>query len=181
MRDISGDTPGEQLFNPTIRNIPILSSKLPPKVSPLQKEVLTDKNLGPIPGGLGSQLTGLKQKEKNPILREIDRLAIPYSVWNPRTGDKVMDRRQASIMGDESPYIITDLIMSDMYQNMDDIDKKVFLETFLKDSKSAAFKRLKKAMDKDDPKRIGEYEFKRKYTDSEEKLIEKWYLRLLAY
>ena len=177
VRDTRGDTVAEKLLNPTLRNIPSIpylglegEAMLPPRRSPLRPGVIEQQPIGPLPGGIASQVTGANLQVKNPVQREVDRLAVNYSIWNPRTGNKEMDRRQAAIMGEYAPRIES-FIMSDMYQNMDDARKKVALEEVLKSFKSMALNRLKSAMAQDDPELLKQYKIEQKTTKSQENLL----------
>ena len=178
VRDTRGDTVAEKLLNPTLRNIPSIPSlglegeaMLPPRRSPLRPGVIEQQPIGPLPGGIASQVTGANLQTKTPVQREVDRLAINYSIWNPRTGNKEMDRRQTAIMGEYAPQIES-FIMSDMYQNMDDARKKVALEEVLKRFKSMALDRLKGAMAQDDPELLRQYMIEQKTTKSQEGLLQ---------
>lgn len=177
VRDTRGDTVAEKLLNPTLRNIPSIPSlglegeaMLPPRRSPLRPGVIEQQPIGPLPGGIASQITGANLQTKTPVQREVDRLAINYSIWNPRTGNKEMDRRQTAIMGEYAPQIES-FIMSDMYQNMNDARKKVALEEVLKRFKSMALDRLKGAMANDDPELLRQYMIEQKTTKSQEALL----------
>ena len=170
VRDTRGDTVAEKLLNPTLRNIPGAETLLPPRRSPLRPGVIEQEPIGPLPAGIASQVTGANLQVKNPVQREVDRLAVNYSIWNPRTGNKEMDRRQAAIMGEYAPRIES-FIMSDMYQNMDDARKKVALEEVLKSFKSMALNRLKGAMAQDDPELLKQYKIEQKTTKSQENLL----------
>ena len=178
VRDTRGDTVAEKLLNPTLRNIPSIPSlglegeaMLPPRRSPLRPGVIEQQPIGSLPGGIASQVTGANLQTKTPVQREVDRLAINYSIWNPRTGNKEMDRRQTAIMGEYAPQIES-FIMSDMYQNMDDARKKVALEEVLKMFKSMALDRLKGAMAQDDPELLKQYMIEQKTTKSQEGLLQ---------
>ena len=171
VRDTRGDTTAEKLLNPTLRNIPGAETLLPPRRSPLRPGVIEQEPIGPLPGGIASQVTGANLQTKTPVQREVDRLAINYSIWNPRTGNKEMDRRQTAIMGEYAPQIES-FIMSDMYQNMDDARKKVALEEVLKRFKSMALDRLKGAMAQDDPELLRQYMIEQKTTKSQECLLQ---------
>ena len=171
VRDTRGDTVAEKLLNPTLRNIPVAETLLPPRRSPLRPGVIEQQPIGPLPGGIASQVTGANLQTKTPVHREVDRLAINYSIWNPRTGNKEMDRRQTAIMGEYAPQIES-FIMSDMYQNMDDARKKVALEEVLKRFKSMALDRLKGAMAQDDPELLRQYMIEQKTTKSQEGLLQ---------
>ena len=171
VRDTRGDTVAEKLLNPTLRNIPGAETLLPPRRSPLRPGVIEQEPIGPLPGGIASQVTGANLQTKTPVQREVDRLAINYSIWNPRTGNKEMDRRQTAIMGEYAPQIES-FIMSDMYQNMDDARKKVALEEALKRFKSMALDRLKGAMAQDDPELLRQYMIEQKTTKSQEGLLQ---------
>jgi hypothetical protein len=178
VRDTRGDTVAEKLLNPTLRNIPSIPSlglegeaMLPPRRSPLRPGVIEQQPIGPLPGGIASQVTGANLQTKTPVQREVDRLAINYSIWNPRTGNKEMDRRQTAIMGEYAPQIES-FIMSDMYQSMDDARKKVALEEVLKGFKSMALDRLKGAMAQDDPELLRKYMIEQKTTKSQEDLLQ---------
>ena len=172
VRDTRGDTTAEKLLNPTLRNIPGAETLLPPRRSPLKPGVIEQQPIGPLPGGIASQVTGANLQVKTPVQREVDRLAVNYSIWNPRTGNKEMDRRQTAIMGEYAPQIES-FIMSDMYQNMDDARKKVALEEVLKRFKSMALDRLKGAMAQDDPELLRQYMIEQKTTKSQEGLLQK--------
>jgi len=177
-RDTSGDTVAEKLLNPTLRNIPSIpflglegEAMLPPRRSPLKPGVIEQEPIGPLPGGIASQVTGANLQVKTPVQREVDRLDVNYSIWNPRTGNKEMDRRQTAIMGEYAPQI-EGFIMSDMYQNMDDARKKVALEEVLKRFKSISLDRLKGAMAQDDPELLKKYMMEQKTTKSQERLLQ---------
>jgi hypothetical protein len=171
VRDTRGDTVAEKLLNPTLRNIPGAETLLPPRRSPLRPGVIEQQPIGPLPGGIASQVTGANLQVKNLVQREVDRLDVNYSIWNPRTGNKEMDRRQTAIMGEYAPQIES-FIMSDMYQNMDDARKKVALEEVLKRFKSKALDRLKGAMAQDDPELLRQYMIEQKTTKSQEGLLQ---------
>lgn len=177
-RDTSGDTVAEKLLNPTLRNIPSIpflglegEALLPPRRSPLKPGVIEQESIGLLPGGIASQVTGANLQVKTPVQREVDRLDVNYSIWNPRTGNKEMDRRQTAIMGEYAPQI-EGFIMSDMYQNMDDARKKVALEEVLKRFKSISLDRLKGAMAQDDPELLKKYMMEQKTTKSQERLLQ---------
>lgn len=177
-RDTSGDTVAEKLLNPTLRNIPSIpflglegEALLPPRRSPLKPGVIEQESIGLLPGGIASQVTGANLQVKTPVQREVDRLDVNYSIWNPRTGNKEMDRRQTAIMGEYAPQIES-FIMSDMYQNMDDARKKVALEEILKRFKSISLDRLKNAMAQDDPELLKKYMMEQKTTKSQERLLQ---------
>jgi hypothetical protein len=170
VRDTRGDTVAEKLLNPTLRNIPGAETLLPPRRSPLRPGVIEQQPIGPLPGGIASQITGANLQTKTPVQREVDRLAINYSIWNPRTGNKEMDRRQTAIMGEYAPQIES-IIMSDRYQNMNDAEKKVALEEALKRFKSMALDRLKGAMAQDDPELLRQYMIEQRTTKSQEALL----------
>ena len=169
LRDPRGDTLGETIVGTTIKNLPIAERLLPVRRSPLAEGAIEQESMLGIPGGVAKQVTGLNLKKKNVVQREVDRLDVNYSIWNPRTGIKEMDRRQTAIMGEYSPRL-ADFIMSDQYQNMSDAKKKVILEEALKAVKSAALERLKGAMAEDDPEILNRYTIEKATTKSQEAL-----------
>jgi len=169
LRDPRGDTLGETIVGTTIKNLPIAEQILPVRRSPLAEGAIEQESMLGLPGGIAKQVTGFNVKKKNLVQREVDRLDVNYSIWNPRTGIKEMDRRQTAIMGEYSPRL-ADLIMSDKYQNMSDAAKKVFLEEALKAVKSAALERLKGAMAEDDPELLDRYTIEKATTKSQEAL-----------
>jgi len=169
LRDPRGDTLGETIVGTTIKNLPIAEQLLPVRRSPLAQGAIEQEGMLGLPGGVAKQVTGLNVKKKNLVQREVDRLDVNYSIWNPRTGIKEMDRRQTAIMGEYSPRL-ADLIMSDKYQNMSDAAKKVMLEEALKLIKTAALDRLKGAMAEDDPEILKRYTIEKATTKSQEAL-----------
>jgi len=169
LRDPRGDTLGETIVGTTIKNLPIAERLLPVRRSPLAQGAIEQESMLGLPGGVAKQVTGLNLKKKNVVQREVDRLDVNYSIWNPRTGIKEMDRRQTAIMGEYSPRL-ADFIMSDQYQNMSDAKKKVILEEALKAVKSAALDRLKGAMTEDDPELLDRYTIEKATTKSQEAL-----------
>jgi len=169
LRDPRGDTLGETIVGTTIKNLPIAEQLLPVRRSPLAQGAIEQESMLGLPGGVAKQVTGLNVKKKNVVQREVDRLDVNYSIWNPRTGIKEMDRRQTAIMGEYSPRL-ADLIMSDKYQNMSDAAKKVILEEALKLIKTAALNRLKGAMVEDDPEILKRYTIEKATTKSQEAL-----------
>ena len=169
LRDPRGDTLGETIVGTTIKNLPIAERLLPVRRSPLAEGAIEQESMLGLPGGVAKQVTGLNLKKKNLVQREVDRLDVNYSIWNPRTGIKEMDRRQTAIMGEYSPRL-ADLIMSDQYQNMSDAAKKVILEDALKLIKTAALDRLKGAMAEDDPEILKRYTIEKATTKSQEAL-----------
>ena len=177
LRDPRGDTLGETIVGTTIKNLPIAEQLLPVRRSPLAQGAIEQESMLGLPGGVAKQVTGLNVKKKNLVQREVDRLDVNYSTWNPRTGIKEMDRRQTAIMGEISTYggesvpiPLADLIMSDQYQSMPDAAKKVLLEEVLKAVKSEALERLKGAMAEDDPELLGRYTIEKATTKSQEAL-----------
>jgi hypothetical protein len=169
LRDPRGDTLGETIVGTTIKNLPIAEQLLPVRRSPLAQGAIEQESMLGLPGGVAKQVTGLNVKKKNLVQREVDRLDVNYSIWNPRTGIKEMDRRQTAIMGEYSPRL-ADLIMSDKYQNMSDAAKKVMLEGALKLIKTTALDRLKGAMAEDDPEILKRYTIEQATTKSQEAL-----------
>ena len=169
LRDPRGDTLGETIVGTTMKNLPIADQLLPVRRSPLAEGAIEQESMLGIPGGVAKQVTGLNLKKKNVVQREVDRLDVNYSIWNPRTGIKEMDRRQTAIMGEYSPRL-ADFIMSDQYQSMSDAQKKVILEEALKAVKSAALDRLKGAMTEDDPELLDRYSIEKATTKSQEAL-----------
>jgi hypothetical protein len=179
VRDTRGDTVAEKLLNPTLRNIPGAETLLPPRRSPLRPGVIEQEPIGPLPGGIASQVTGANLQTKTPVQREVDRLAVNYSIWNPRTGIKELDRRMTPLMGQYSS-VLESFVMSDEYQNMDDARKKVALEEVLKRIKSKAREQLIGTPEnnysdglliKDDPELLNQYRVEQKFTKSQEDLI----------
>jgi hypothetical protein len=177
LRDPRGDTLGETIVGTTIKNLPIAEQLLPVRRSPLAEGAIEQESMLGIPGGVAKQVTGLNVKKKNVVQREVDRLDVNYSIWNPRTGIKEMDRRQTAIMGeistyggDSIPIPLADLIMSDQYQSMSDAKKKVLLEETLKAVKAEALERLKGAMTEDDPELLDRYTIEKGTTKSLEAL-----------
>jgi hypothetical protein len=169
LRDPRGDTLGETIVGTTLKNLPLAHRLLPVRRSPLVQGAIEQESLLGVPGGIAKQLTGLNLKKKNVVQREVDRLDVNYSIWNPRTGNKEMDRRQTAIMGEYSPQM-ADFIMSDQYQNMSDAAKKVILEEALKLIKTAALDRLKGSMAEDDPELLDRYTIEKGTTQSQEAL-----------
>jgi hypothetical protein len=171
LRDPRGDTLGETIVGTTLKNLPLAHRLLPVRRSPLAQGAIEQESLLGVPGGIAKQLTGLNLKKKNVVQREVDRLDVNYSIWNPRTGNKEMDRRQTAIMGEYSPQM-ADFIMSDQYQNMNDAQKKVALEEVLKGFKKMALDRLKGSMGEDDPELLRRYMIEQGTTKSQEALLD---------
>jgi len=169
-RDPRGDTAFQNIEGPTLRNIPVLESNLPPRRSPLQQGPITQEDFLGMPGPIASQVTGVNMRQKSVPQREVDRLAIDYSIYNPSTGIKEMDRRQTAIMGEYEPKI-ANFIMSDMYQSKTDAEKKVLLEEVLKEVRREALDRLKKSMSYDDPELLRRYQIEQGTNKSVEELL----------
>jgi len=170
VRDPRGETALQNIEGPTLRNIPWLESNLPPRRSPLQQGPITQEDFLGMPGPIASQVTGVNMKQKSVPQREVDRLAIDYSIYNPSTGIKEMDRRQTAIMGEYEPKI-ANFIMSDMYQSKTDAEKKVLLEEVLKEVRREALDRLKKSMSYDDPELLRRYQIEQGTNKSVEALL----------
>ena len=117
VRDARGDTVVAKLLTPALRTIPGAKTLLPPRRSPLKPGVIEQQPIGPLPGGIASQVTGANLQVKTPVQREVDRLAVNYSIWNPRTGIKELDRRMTPLMGQYSS-VLESFVMSDEYLSL---------------------------------------------------------------
>jgi hypothetical protein len=182
IRDTRGDTTGEHLLGPAIKNIPFAENMLPPRRSPLKRGVLQQEPILGMPGGIASQITGVNVTEKSPIQREVDRLSVNYSTWNPNTGIKELDRRITPYMSRFAPAM-DKIVQSEQYKNMGNEEKKVFLERVLREFKSQAMDIVVGTsangyrdgmLAKDDPELLKKYLLESRTNKSEEALLKKY-------
>jgi hypothetical protein len=180
VRDTRGDTTAERLLNPTLRNIPYAETLLPPRRSPLKPGVIEQEPIGPLPGGIASQVTGANLQVKTPVQQEVDRLALNYSTWNPRTGIKELDRRLTPYISQYVP-VIENLINSEQYINATDAEKKVRLEEELRKIKGYARDQLigtsknqytDGRLFKDNPELLRKYLMEQRFSNSQMGLLE---------
>ena len=135
-----------------------------------------------MPGGIASQITGVNVTEKSPIQREVDRLSVNYSTWNPNTGIKELDRRITPYMSRFAPAM-DKIVQSEQYKNMGNEEKKVFLERVLREFKSQAMDIVVGTsangyrdgmLAKDDPELLKKYLLESRTNKSEEALLKKY-------
>jgi succinate dehydrogenase flavin-adding protein (antitoxin of CptAB toxin-antitoxin module) len=182
LRDPRGDTAAENLLGPAIKNIPAAETMLPPRRSPLKRGVLEQEPIAGMPGGIGSQITGVNVTKKTPIQREVDRLSINYSTWNPRTGIKELDRLITPYMSRFVPAMDR-IVQSEQYKKMGNEEKKVLLERMLGEFKSNAMNTVigtsangysDGILAKENPELLKKYLLERNTSKTEEALLKKY-------
>lgn len=97
---------------PMMRNVPGLSQKLPPFVSPLKSGKIRQEE------PLFRQFTGISRRTKTPTETEVDRLAIESARINPTSGIPELDRLVATGMGPVVEQVLPRLIASPEYQRL---------------------------------------------------------------
>ena len=149
LKDTRGDTPGEKILSPTVRNLPIAEELLPDRVSPLRQDVIRPEPLTlfgvEVPGGIASQVTGLTIKNKNELEQEVGRLNIDYSSYMPRNSNKQLNRLQIRQMTEWVPAISEFITTNPRYLNLSDTEKRYILEELLSSVKSESMKSLQGA------------------------------------
>lgn len=122
-KSIIRDTSQNPLTDNIKNKFPVLSQELP------EKEQVTREGPQYFNDPLKRQFTGISERgPKNSAEKELDRLGFERREILTRTGDKVVDKLTASLMGPAIEYIIGDVVEnSASYKQMTDAQKGVFL------------------------------------------------------
>jgi len=130
------------LWGPFVSNFPFLGALLPEMVHPLKadrvKQIkwvkIGNLRLGPIV----RQMVGLSAKDKNIVQREVDKLALDWSVFASRTGipaaDRVINGYTARMV---SAWLIP-RIKTKAYQKLEPEQKEVFLRSVFSEIKKVS-------------------------------------------
>lgn len=133
-KDTRGDTAGEKILSPTIRNLPYAEELLPDRYSPLREGPISPEPMTlfgiEIPGGVASQVTGLTIKTKNDLEQEVGRLNIDYSAYMPRNSNKQLNRLQIRDMTRWVPAVSEFITTDPRYLELSDIEKGGYLKKF---------------------------------------------------
>lgn len=136
------DPRSSPLLSPILMNLPMFSQIVPEqtlatKVGRMQKA----EDIGPIPGGIMRQFTGISARTKNAVEREIDSLGIEYSRISPRTGSDKADRIVKSYMAPYIQLVSQKLLNSDSYKNSpEEVKTLMILGMFTEARKKAQMK-----------------------------------------
>lgn len=136
------DTTQNPVLGPAMANIPFLSRKLPPARSVLKETPVEREN------PIIRQLTGVTLKSKNPLEKEVDRLAVSTKDLNPKSGDAQIDLITKKVMGKQFSPVIQQLVQSKEYQQLDDIDKTEALKEAIGKGRRASLQLTKAAYPK---------------------------------
>ena len=147
LKDTRGDTAGEKILSPTIRNLPYAEELLPDRYSPLREGPISPEPMTlfgiEIPGGVASQVTGLTIKTKNDLEQEVGRLNIDYSAYMPRNSNKQLNRLQIRDMTRWVPAVSEFITTDPRYLELSDIEKRWLLEEILSAVRSEGMKSLR--------------------------------------
>ena len=111
-----------------------------------------------LPGPLTRQLTGVTVREaKNPAEKEIDRLGLKRRDVLPYTGDRQADQLLAKHMGQPVELLISELVVSDYYKNLNNPSKEAIMREVLREIRADA----KKLAEAEDPKRFAKISYNR--------------------
>lgn len=133
MRDVRE----QPITGPLMKNIPGVSQMLPEAVSPLKSE--PPKAESP----LLRQLTGLSEKTKTVVEKEVDLLNIDYSSVYPRTGIPRADRELSRYMGPVIEQIAPRIIGNPNYQRLEEPMKRLVIQQLFKEAKAGAREKLR--------------------------------------
>jgi len=128
IRDVKDD----ELWGPSVANIPEVSQRLPERKTPLKVGKL--KTESPI----FRQFTGLSYITKSELQKEVDRVQLNYSRIYPRTGDAKGDRIVSQIMAPVLEESFKILLNNSNYQEMDIDTQRVVLGILFTDAKKEA-------------------------------------------
>lgn len=109
------------MVGPFQRNIPGWKEQLPEMISPLKTEPV--KSEAPIL----RQLTGISQRTKTLMEKEVDRLQIDLGTIAPRTSLPQADREIVKNMGIIVEKVAPKILESKKYQNLNDAEKRLVL------------------------------------------------------
>lgn len=108
-----------ELIGPTMRNIPVVSQRLPEAVSPLQTGPMKSET------PLLRQTTGITYKTKNAVEDELERINFDMGKAYPRTGIAEADRKIATIMQPIVQEGASRLMNNQKYQAMPEEAKRL--------------------------------------------------------
>lgn len=126
------DVREKEFVGPTMRNIPVVSQKLPESVTPLDTKPITTET------PVLRQTTGLTYKIKKPIQAEMDRLDIGSEKFMPRTGIPEADRAMSKIMAPMVENVANQVLTNENYQKATDNEKKLLWRELFKGIKKDA-------------------------------------------
>ncbi len=122
----------EPFMGPVKEKIPGLEKTLPPLYTPTREGPAT-RELPAI-----RQATGLMMKEKNEFEKELDRLGFDYREILPSTGNPEADNLIAKNMGIASQRVALPILQTEVYKNLDDKIKGLFLKELLGEIRGSA-------------------------------------------
>lgn len=92
-----------------------------------------------VPGALARQLTGITVgEEKNAAEIELDRLGFKRRDILPYTGDKIVDQTNARYLGPLVENVVSALVQTEEYQELNNPAKELVMRDVLKDLRSTA-------------------------------------------
>ena len=111
-----------------------------------------------VPGPLARQLTGITVREaKNPAEKELDRLGFKRRDILPYTGDQEADQLMSKYMGPVVENIITRIVISPTYQNLNNPTKELVMRKALEEIR----KETKPFAEAEDPARFAKIKYNR--------------------
>ena len=153
------DVKTRPVLGPLLNNIPELSQTLPPRFNPFSAPIkegdikveelfypdqqlklneATLKWFDKLPVPSSRQIFGLTKKTMNIVEQEFHRLGINSKLAYPSTGVAEADRLIRGYTGYLHEKITVNLLNSEFYNSMSDIEKKIFLEKMISDIKKSA-------------------------------------------
>ncbi len=111
-----------------------------------------------VPGPLARQLTGITVREaKNPAEKELDRLGFKRRDILPYTGDKQADQLVSKYMGPVVENVISRLVVSPTYQNLNNPTKELVMRKALTEIRAE----VKPFAEAEDPERFAKIKYNR--------------------
>ena len=144
---ISRDTKQSPFIAPLLANLPHYSQMLPerPSLFTTERSYRGDpiKIFGKeMPAGVFRQMTGLSQRTKTVVQKEVDSLNVKYSSLYPTTGNPRANRLMVKYMAPLIEKAGPRLIKNYMYKRLSNEGKKIALSQLFSEAKEEASKQL---------------------------------------
>ena len=130
------DTRENPLIAPFAQNIPGISQLLPEAISPLKVKRMKAEEPG------FRQLTGLSQRTKTIVEKEVDKIVLPYNRIFSRTGIPEADRKISQYMAPLIEKAAPKLFQNNQYKEQSIVGKRILLSELFKDARTQARKKL---------------------------------------
>jgi len=136
--DIRRDLRQEPIIGPFINNLPFISDLLPEFKSPFDTDPQRTQPLFGLPGPLARQFTGLSNKRKSPLLKELESIDYDIRKTFTRTGIEEADNAIQGETAIIAERTLRELKDKSQYQELTKLGKRVVWEVMMSLAKKEA-------------------------------------------